>query len=143
MFRNPLERVIFRNKALDHFCFAIGPQNIDTPARSGIFPRHESRPLLGHLSSNHGGRVQAGYPATIKLTSYLRSDSSRYDSSGPSQAVHSSCFIFGVPQCVSLRSVLNNRSPLVCGEMTQSAHIALGIGREGVSYNTRQARGRD
>jgi hypothetical protein len=39
---NPLNRVIFRNKALDYFRFAIGPQNIDTPARAGIFPRHES-----------------------------------------------------------------------------------------------------
>jgi len=25
MLSNPLERVIFRNKALDHFRFAIGP----------------------------------------------------------------------------------------------------------------------
>jgi hypothetical protein len=31
---NPLNRVMFRNKALDYFRFAIGPQNIDTPARA-------------------------------------------------------------------------------------------------------------
>src|SRR6266481_6207475 len=33
---------MFCNKTLDHFRFAIGPQNIDTSARPGIFPRHES-----------------------------------------------------------------------------------------------------
>jgi hypothetical protein len=48
MLSDPLNRVIFRNKALDCFRFAIGPQNIDTPARPGIFPRHESWSLLGH-----------------------------------------------------------------------------------------------
>jgi hypothetical protein len=48
---NPLNRVIFRNKALDYFRFAIGPQNIDTPARPGISPRHESWSLLGHPSN--------------------------------------------------------------------------------------------
>jgi hypothetical protein len=48
MLSNPLNRVIFRNEALDYFRFAIGPQNIDRPARTGIFPRHESWSLLGH-----------------------------------------------------------------------------------------------
>ena len=48
MLSNPFNRVIFRDKALDCFRFAIGPQNIDTPAKSGIFPRHESWSLLGH-----------------------------------------------------------------------------------------------
>jgi hypothetical protein len=48
MLCNPLNRVIFRNKALDYFRFAIGPQNIDPPARTGIFPRYESWSLLGH-----------------------------------------------------------------------------------------------
>jgi hypothetical protein len=33
---------MFCIKTLDHFRFAIGPQNIDTSARPGIFPRHES-----------------------------------------------------------------------------------------------------
>jgi hypothetical protein len=51
MLCNPLNRVIFRNKALDYFRFAIGPQNIDPPARTGIFPRHESWSLLGHPSN--------------------------------------------------------------------------------------------
>ena len=48
MLSNPLKRVIFRNKALDYFRFAIGPQNIDPPARSGIFPCPESWSLLRH-----------------------------------------------------------------------------------------------
>ena len=48
---NPLDRVAFRNKALDCFRFAIGPQNIDTPAKSGIFPSHESWSLLEHPSN--------------------------------------------------------------------------------------------
>jgi hypothetical protein len=48
MLSNPLKRVILRNKALDYFRFAIGPQNIDRPARSGIFPCPESWSLLRH-----------------------------------------------------------------------------------------------
>jgi hypothetical protein len=51
MVSNPLKRVIFRNKSFDCFRFAIGPQNIDTPARPGIFPRHKSWSLLGHPSN--------------------------------------------------------------------------------------------
>ena len=51
MLSNPLKRVIFRNKAPDYFRFAIGPQNIDPPARSGIFPSHESWSLLEHPSN--------------------------------------------------------------------------------------------
>jgi hypothetical protein len=48
MLSNPLNRAIFRNRALDYFRFAIGPQNIDSPARSGIFPSQESWSLLEH-----------------------------------------------------------------------------------------------
>jgi hypothetical protein len=48
MLGNPLDRVIFRNKALNHFRFAVRPQNIYSPAGAGIFPRHESWSLLGH-----------------------------------------------------------------------------------------------
>ena len=48
MLCDPLNRVMFRNKALDYFRFAIGAQNIDPPARTGIFPRHENWSLLGH-----------------------------------------------------------------------------------------------
>jgi hypothetical protein len=48
MLSNPLNRVMLGNEALDCFRFAIGPQNIDTPAKPGGFPRHESWSLLGH-----------------------------------------------------------------------------------------------
>jgi hypothetical protein len=51
MLCNPLNRVILGNEALDCFRFAIGPQNINPPARAGIFPRHESWSLLGHPSN--------------------------------------------------------------------------------------------
>jgi hypothetical protein len=51
MLCNPLNRVIFCNKALDYFRFAVGPQNIDHPARSGIFPSHVSWSLLEHPSN--------------------------------------------------------------------------------------------
>jgi hypothetical protein len=51
MLGNPLNRVIFRNKPPDYFRFAIGPQNIDFPAISGIFPSHESWSLLEHPSN--------------------------------------------------------------------------------------------
>jgi len=50
MLCDPLNRVMFRNKALDYFRFAIGPQNIDPPARSRIFPSHVSWSLLEHQS---------------------------------------------------------------------------------------------
>src|ERR1700730_11472602 len=48
---NPYDRVILGNEALDYFRFAIGPQNIDTPASPGIFPSHESWSLLEHPSN--------------------------------------------------------------------------------------------
>jgi hypothetical protein len=91
MFSNPLNRVIFRNKALDHFRFAIGPQNIDTPAGTGIFPRHESRPLPGHFSNmrlwRSGSSQLSGHNQTDQLP---RSSSLRHGSPGPSAAGGSS-----------------------------------------------------
>jgi hypothetical protein len=47
---NPTDRVIFRDKAFDHFRFAVGPKNIDPPARSWIFPSRERWSLLEHIS---------------------------------------------------------------------------------------------
>jgi hypothetical protein len=37
MLCDPLNRVMFRNKALDYFRFAIGPQNIDPQPDPGFF----------------------------------------------------------------------------------------------------------
>ena len=51
MLSNPLNRVMLCDEALDCFRFAIGPQNIDTPAKPGVFPRYESWSLLGHRSN--------------------------------------------------------------------------------------------
>ena len=48
---NPFNRVMLRNKTLDYFRLTIKPENIDYPAGSGIFPRHESGPMLGHLGN--------------------------------------------------------------------------------------------
>jgi len=45
---NPIDRVMLGNETLYYFRFTIGPQNIDTPARSGILPSHESWSLLEH-----------------------------------------------------------------------------------------------
>jgi hypothetical protein len=46
VFGNPDSRVMFRDKSLDYFRFAVRPQNIDPPASSGIFARHERWSLL-------------------------------------------------------------------------------------------------
>jgi hypothetical protein len=55
MLGNPVSRVIFRNKALDYFGFAVGPENIDLPASSGIFsgifPSHECWSPLKHRAN--------------------------------------------------------------------------------------------
>lgn len=46
--KDPLGRVVFRDKTLDNFRFAIGPQDIDPPAGARIFASHESWSLLDH-----------------------------------------------------------------------------------------------
>ena len=43
MFGDPLGGLLFGGETLDYFRLAIGPKNIDHPAKSGItFSRHES-----------------------------------------------------------------------------------------------------
>jgi len=71
MLSNPLKRVIFRNKALDYFRFAIGPQNIDPPASSGIFPRHESWSVLEHPSNMRPRRPGSSQQSCHNQTSQL------------------------------------------------------------------------
>jgi hypothetical protein len=51
MFGDPLGGLFFGGETLDHFRLAIRPKNIDHPAKSGIFPRHEGWSLLGHPSN--------------------------------------------------------------------------------------------
>jgi hypothetical protein len=48
MFSDPLSSLFFVSETLDYFRLAIRPENIDHPAKSGIFPRHESGPMLEH-----------------------------------------------------------------------------------------------
>jgi len=48
MFGDPLGGLFFGGETLDHFRLAIRPKNIDHPAKSGIFSRHENGPVFGH-----------------------------------------------------------------------------------------------
>jgi hypothetical protein len=70
MLSNPLERVMLRNKAPDYFRFAVGPQNIDPPARSGIFPSHESWSLLEHPSNMRPRRPGSSQPSCHNQTDH-------------------------------------------------------------------------
>ena len=48
MFGDPLGGLLFGGETLDYFRLAIGPKNIDHPAKSGItFSRHESGSVDG------------------------------------------------------------------------------------------------
>src|SRR5258707_345739 len=52
MFGDPLGGLLFGGGTLDYFRLAIGPKNIDHPAKSGItFSRHESGSAFGHLAN--------------------------------------------------------------------------------------------
>src|ERR1700730_11200381 len=52
MFGDPLGGLLFGGETLDYFRLAIGPKNIDLPAKSGItFSRHESGSVFGHLAN--------------------------------------------------------------------------------------------
>lgn len=57
------------SETLDDFRFAIGPENIDTPARAGIFPRHESWSLLGHPSN-----MRLWRPGSSQLSCHNQTD---------------------------------------------------------------------
>ena len=69
MLSNPFERVTFRNEALDYFGFAIGLQNINPPASSGIFPSRKGWYLLQHPSEY--APVAARFKAAILPQSNL------------------------------------------------------------------------
>jgi hypothetical protein len=57
------------NETLDYFRFAIRPENIDPPARPGIFPRHESWSLLGHPSN-----MRLWRPGSSQLSCHNQTD---------------------------------------------------------------------
>src|SRR5258705_9192615 len=59
MFGDPLGGLLFGGETLDYFRRAIGPKNIDHPAKSGItFSRHESGSVFGRICA-YGAPVQA------------------------------------------------------------------------------------
>jgi hypothetical protein len=51
MYGNPLGGLSFGGETLDYFCLAIRPKNIDHPAKSGIFSRHENGQVFGHFAN--------------------------------------------------------------------------------------------
>jgi len=51
MFGDPLGGLLFGDETLDYFRLAIGPKNIDHPAKSGIFSGHENGSVFGHLAN--------------------------------------------------------------------------------------------
>ena len=80
----------------------------------------------------YGGPVQASYPATIKLTSYLdRVPCGTVRRAHQPPAVHRSRFSFRLPQCVSLRSELNTRSMpwFIARNMNMWANISQAVSR--------------
>src|SRR6202022_5034275 len=70
MFGDPLGDLLFGGETLDYFCFTIGPENIDHPAKSGItFSRHESGSVFGHLANMRLRRAGSSRPSdTINPT---------------------------------------------------------------------------
>ena len=78
MFGDPLGGLLFGGETLDYFRLAIGPKNIDHPAKSGItFSRHESGSVFGHLANMRLRRAGSSRSSdTIKTTDrHLRSTS--------------------------------------------------------------------
>jgi hypothetical protein len=98
MFGGPLGGLLFGGETLDYFRLAIGPENIDNPAKSGriALSHTENGPMFGHAtnmrlrrpgSSAHSSHIlircstrrstirratdfRTSHPATIKLTHY-------------------------------------------------------------------------
>ena len=64
MFGDPLGGLLFGGETLDYFRLAIGPKNIDHPAKSGItFSRHESGSVFGHLANMRLRRAGSSRPS--------------------------------------------------------------------------------
>src|SRR3984957_17843655 len=81
MFDDPLGGLLFGGETPDYFRLAIGPKNIDRPAKSGItFSRHESGSVFGHLANMRLRRAGSSRSSdTIKTTDrHLRSTSILY-----------------------------------------------------------------
>jgi hypothetical protein len=75
---NPLNRVIFRNKALDYFRFAIGPQNIEsTPSQTRDFSA--PRKLVAARTSVEYALVAARFKPAILTQSADRLPQTGFD----------------------------------------------------------------
>jgi hypothetical protein len=72
MFSDPLGDSLFGSEALDYFRLTIRPKNVYHPAESGVFPRHESGPMLGHLPNMRLRRAGFKPCRTFKLNSRMR-----------------------------------------------------------------------
>ena len=69
MFGDPLGGLLFGGETLDYFRLAIGPKNIDHPAKSGItFSRHESGSVFGHLVNVRLRRAGSSRSSDINQT---------------------------------------------------------------------------
>jgi hypothetical protein len=67
MFGDPLGGLLFDGETLDYFRLAIGPKNIDHPAKSGITFRATKAGRYSDISRicAYGAPVQAGRLTTI------------------------------------------------------------------------------
>src|SRR3984893_3054364 len=80
MFGDRLGGLLFGGETLDYFRLAVGPKNIDRPAKSGItFSRPESGSDFGHFGNMRMRRGSSSRsPDTIKTSDrHLRSTSIR------------------------------------------------------------------
>jgi|SRR5450432_2146785 len=72
MLGGPLGGLLFGGETLDYFCLAIGPENIDNPAKSG-------RIALSHTESG----TLFGHPANMRLRRPGSSQSSCHNQTDP------------------------------------------------------------
>ena len=66
VFSDPLGGLFFGGETFDYFRLAIGPENIDHPAQSGIFSRHENGPIFGHPAN-----VRLRRPGSSQLSCHI------------------------------------------------------------------------
>ena len=76
MFGDPLGGLLFGGETLDYFRLAIGPKNIDHPAKSGITFRATKAGRYSDISRicAYGAPVQAGFVTDRNLRSTALGD---------------------------------------------------------------------
>jgi hypothetical protein len=84
MFGDPLGGLLFGGETLDYFCFTIGPENIDHPAKSGItFSHHESGPVFEYLANM---RLRSPVSSRFRLTQSNRLTAAVGGNTAPAKA---------------------------------------------------------